>query len=296
MDRSQVAADPVAAGAVVADAGGDVAPVVVEASRLAAGLGLAVAELRARLRHCYGVYERGVGGADGRLTVHLGARSWAVAIRPDGTVGGAAASAPPGEPRGWLVSLAWPDPGDVRDPAPDHPGLPVGADGKDVPLKTRARDGQPATGVGAGGAGVGGGSLRASWRRSPNGSGRSAGRRPPPGPGCACRPRRRRSRSSPAAEAVARRRRPASRRRGRPAPPPRRRAVRPPGAAPAPGRGRPGTGRRRTAAARARCRPRRSSARCAAAAARRRPPRPAPRRAGPAPRRRRRAASRRSRR
>jgi hypothetical protein len=118
MDPIQVADDTVAAGAVVADAGGDGAPVVVEASRLAAGLGLAVEELRARLRHCYGVYERGVGGADGRLTVHLGARSWAVAVRPDGTIGGATASAPPGAPRGWLVSLAWRSPGDARAPLP----------------------------------------------------------------------------------------------------------------------------------------------------------------------------------
>ena len=90
-------------------------PLTLDASRLAAKLGLEVEELHARLRHCYGVYERGVGEAGGCLTVRYGPRSWAVTVRPGNTVGDATTvAAPLGQSRGWLVSLSWRGPSDTQ--------------------------------------------------------------------------------------------------------------------------------------------------------------------------------------
>jgi hypothetical protein len=104
MSSSQVAADI-----------GNGVSVTIEASRLAAELGFSEEELHSKLRHCFGVYERGIGQEDGCLTYRCGARSWTVAVAPDGAIGGAPAPvAAPTGPRGWLVSLSWRAPGDVH--------------------------------------------------------------------------------------------------------------------------------------------------------------------------------------
>jgi hypothetical protein len=64
--------------------------VTVEASYLAAVLGLSVDQLRAEMRQgiVYGVVEHGIGEDLGRLrlTVRYRARAWTVVVQPDGTL------------------------------------------------------------------------------------------------------------------------------------------------------------------------------------------------------------------
>ena len=63
--------------------------VTIEATYLAAHLGLTVEEFRTEMRRgiVYGVTERGIGDDVGRrrLTFRYRARSWSVVVEPDGT-------------------------------------------------------------------------------------------------------------------------------------------------------------------------------------------------------------------